>query len=195
VGDLVNKTASDSSSGEELLRPAPSTLIPAEAIARRVGELSAAIERDYEGLQPVVVTVLLGAFVFAADLIRGISLPLELGTVVISSYPSGTRRAGKPRLLSDTAVDVSGRHVIVVEDIVDSGQTVTALLALLHRRAPATLSVVALLDKPAARETEVPLRYTGFQIPDAFVVGYGMDCSGLYRNLPYVGVLSETGSA
>jgi hypoxanthine phosphoribosyltransferase len=175
--------------------PAPQVLIPAEAIARRVSELSAQVERDYAGMDPIIVTVLLGAFVFAADLVRGISLPIELHSVVMSSYPAGTRRAGKPRLLSNMQCEISGRHVIVVEDIVDSGQTLASLLAHLARRVPASVAVMALLDKPAARDVDVPLRYTGFQVPQEFVVGYGMDYSGLYRNLPYVGILPTTGGA
>ena len=163
-------------------------LIPAAAIAERVREIGAEIDRDFGGQEPVLVTVLQGALVFAADLMRNIQHHVQLGSILISSYPTGTRRRA-PRLLADLQVDIAGRHVILVEDIVDSGCTVRALLQRLDLRGPASLSVAALLDKPAGREVEVPLRYVGFQAPDAFVVGYGLDHSGRYRNLPHIGML------
>ena len=166
-------------------------LIPAEALAGRVRELGAAIDRDFAGQEPVLVTVLQGALVFAADLMRNIEHHLFLGSVLVSSYPAGTRRAGKPRLAADLQLRIAGRHVILVEDIVDSGHTVRTLLDRLQRRGPASLSVATCLDKPSGREVAVPLRYVGFEVPAKFVVGYGLDHSGRYRNLPYIGVLRD----
>lgn len=163
-------------------------LIPAAAIAERVKELGAAIDRDFAGQEPVLVTVLQGALVFAADLMRSIQHHVQLGSILISSYPAGTERR-VPRLLADLQIDIAGRHVILVEDIVDSGYTVQALLHRLEQRGPASLSVAAFLHKPSGRQVEVPMRYVGFEAPAAFVVGYGLDHSGRYRNLPHIGIL------
>jgi hypoxanthine phosphoribosyltransferase len=163
-------------------------LIPAEAIAGRVRELGAAIDSDFAGQEPVLVTVLHGALVFAADLMRSIEHHVQLGSILVSSYPTGTRRRA-PRLLADLQVDIAGRHVILVEDIVDSGYTLRALLQRLERRGPASLSVAAFLSKRSGREVEAPIRYLGFEAPAAFVVGYGLDHSGRYRNLPHIGIL------
>lgn len=163
-------------------------LIPAAAIASRVREIGAEIDRDFAGLEPVLVTVLQGALVFAADLMRSIQQHVQLGSILVSSYPSGTRR-GEARIAAGLQVDIRDRHVILVEDIVDSGHTLRTLLDHLGQRGPASLSVAACLDKPSGREVEVPVRYVGFQAPAAFVVGYGLDHSGRYRNLPYIGLL------
>lgn len=167
-------------------------LISAEAIASRVRELALSIESDFAGRSPLLVAVLLGAFVFASDLIRHMQQPHELSGVVVSSYASGTRRAPRPRLLADTRAGIAGRDVILLEDIVDTGHTMHVLIGRLTKRAPASITVATLLDKPSARQVEVPLRYVGFQVPPAFVVGYGLDWNGLYRNLPYIGALSPS---
>lgn len=166
-------------------------LISAHALAQRVHELGAAIDRDFAGQEPVLVTILQGALVFAADLMRTIQHHVLLGSVLVSSYPIGTERSKEPEIIADLQIDIRGRHVILVDDIVDSGHTLRALLNRLQRRDPASLSVAACLDKPSGRETPVPLRYVGFEVPDAFVVGYGLDHSGRYRNLPYIGLLRE----
>lgn len=163
-------------------------LIAAEAIAGRVREMAMAIEADFTGRRPLFVVVLLGAFVFASDLLRQMQMPVEVTSLVMSSY-SGSHRERGPRLLADLRADVAGRDVVVLEDIVDSGRTLQSLCGRLEQRAAASITVASLLDKPSARKVEVPLHYAGFQVPDAFVVGYGLDWNGLYRNLPYIGVL------
>ncbi|MGI8550517.1 MAG: hypoxanthine phosphoribosyltransferase [Dehalococcoidia bacterium] len=164
-------------------------LISAEALKRRVKEIGAAIDRDFFGQEPVLVTILQGALVFAADLMRSIQQHLQLSSILVSSYPFGKQRAPEPQIVADLQIDIQGRHVILVEDIVDSGNTLRVLLDRLQQRNPASLSVATLLDKPSGRETSVPLRYIGFEVPAAFVVGYGLDYSGRYRNLPYIGAL------
>jgi hypoxanthine phosphoribosyltransferase len=166
-------------------------LIPAETIAARVGEISAALESGFAGRRPLFVVVLLGAFVFASDLLRHWPAPAEVAAVVMSSYPRGTQRAPRTRLLADLSIDPAGRDVVILEDIVDSGRTLQALCERLQKRGPASITVASLLDKPSARRVEVPLHHVGFQVPDAFVVGYGLDWNGLYRNLPYVGVMPD----
>lgn len=167
------------------------TLIDAEALAARAREIGAAIDRDYAGCEPVLVVVLQGALIFAADLMRGIGSHVQLGSVAISSYPTGTRATQPPSLTADLQLEITGRDVILVEDIVDSGRTIRALLDHLAERQPASICVASCLDKPARRKVEVPLRYVGFEVPPVFVVGYGLDYSGRYRNLPYVAVLGE----
>jgi hypoxanthine phosphoribosyltransferase len=173
--------------GQELLRP----LIDAAALASRSALLGAAIDRDYAGRVPVLIVVLQGALVFAADLMRRIQGHIELASIALSSYPMGTERSREPLLTSDLHVDIAGRDVIIIEDIVDTGHTLHLLLNHLQSRRPASLSVATCLNKPARREVDVPLRYVGFEVPPEFVVGYGLDCSGRYRNLPYVAVLAE----
>jgi hypoxanthine phosphoribosyltransferase len=164
-------------------------LIGAGALATRARELGAAIDQDFAGREPILVSVLQGALVFTADLMRGIRGHVQLTCAGMSSYPAGTERSGEPVLTADIQTEITGRDVIVVEDIVDTGHTVRALLDHLQMRAPASLAVATCLSKPARREVEVPLRYVGFEVPPLFVVGYGLDWSGCYRNLPYVGVL------
>ena len=164
-------------------------LLTAEMIAARVHELATEIEADFAARRPLFVVVLLGAFVFASALVRQFSLPAELTSVVMSSYPDGTRRAKRTRVLADLRVDIAGRDVVVLEDIVDTGRTVQALWRRLEARGASSVTLAALFDKPAARQVDVPIRYTGFEIPNAFVVGYGLDWNGLYRNLPYLGML------
>ena len=167
----------------------PPVLIAEAAIARRVEELAAAISRDYHDAGEVVlVGVLRGAFIFLADLARRLSVPRRIDFVALSSYERGTASKGV-RLIMDLRVNVAGRHVLVVEDIVDSGHTLAYLVALLRARGPASLKTCALTRKPARLEVDVTLDYVGFDIPDRWVVGYGLDYDDQYRALPYIGTV------
>jgi hypoxanthine phosphoribosyltransferase len=164
-------------------------LIPAEELTARVAELGRQVREDYAGRTPVLVGVLKGAVVFLADLMRAIEAPCECDFIALSSYGASTRSSGIVELTKDLSMPIDGREVLVVEDIVDTGRTLTYLLRNLETRQPASVRVCALLDKAARREVPVSLDYVGFTIPDEFVVGYGLDYAGLYRNLPYVAVL------
>jgi hypoxanthine phosphoribosyltransferase len=164
-------------------------LISAEDIQARLQELAAAIDRDYAGEHAILVGVLKGAFVLMADLARYITTDVEFDFMAVSSYGSATQTSGVVRILKDLDRDVAGRHVIVVEDIVDSGLTLHYLLRNLSARRPASLEVLTLLAKPEQIRVEIPVRYQGFAIPNRFVVGYGLDYAERYRNLPYIGVL------
>jgi hypoxanthine phosphoribosyltransferase len=164
-------------------------LLDADAIARRVAELGAALNRDYAGKQPVFVSVLKGSIVFLADLLRTVDMPVSIDLMEVSSYGSGTESSGQVRILKDLSSSIEGRDVVVVEDIIDTGLTLNYLLGYLRDRQPASLRVCCLLDKPARRLSEIEIEYRGFTIPDRFVVGYGLDYDERYRNLPYIGVL------
>jgi hypoxanthine phosphoribosyltransferase len=164
-------------------------LIPAEDLGSRVRELGRQIRDDYAGRTPMLVAVLKGAVVFLADLMRAIEAPCECDFIAVSSYGASTRSSGIVRLTKDLSVSIEGRDVLIVEDIVDTGRTLQYLLRNLETRQPRSLRVCALLDKAARREVPVPLDYVGFTIPDEFVVGYGLDYAGLYRNLSHVAVL------
>jgi hypoxanthine phosphoribosyltransferase len=163
-------------------------LIAAAEIARRVGELAEQIAADYRGQEIVIVGVLKGGFVFMADLIRRQPLTVRCDFVKVSSYGMGTT-SGTIQLHLDISIPLEGRHVVVIEDIVDTGNSIAWLLAHLQRKQPASLRLCALLDKPSRRETPVTIDYLGFSIPDQFVVGYGIDCAERYRQLPFVGYL------
>ena len=165
-------------------------LLPAERLRARVAEIGQEITRDYAGKPLVLVGVLKGALVFLADLMRAIDLPLSLDFVGLSSYV-GTRSSGTIELTSDLTRPIEAKHVILVEDIVDTGLTMQWLLRRLEERRPASLAVCALLVKPARARVVVPVRYRGFDIADEFVVGYGLDHEGRLRNLPFVGVVKE----
>ncbi len=166
-------------------------LLTREQIAEKVRELGARITQDYAGKKPVLVCILKGASVFFADLIREIELPLTLDFMAISSYGSATKTSGVVRILKDLDNDIVGRDVIVVEDIVDSGITLSYLTKILKQRGAKSLRVATLLDKPARRKVQdLTVDYMCFDIPDAFVVGYGLDYDQTYRNLPDIGVLS-----
>jgi hypoxanthine phosphoribosyltransferase len=164
-------------------------LLDADAIARRVAELGAALNRDYAGKRPVFVSVLKGSIVFLADLLRTVDMPVSIDLMEVSSYGSGTETSGQVRILKDLSSSIEGRDVVVVEDIIDTGLTLNYLLGYLRDRQPASLRVCCLLDKPARRLSEIEIEYRGFTIPDRFVVGYGLDYDERYRNLPYIGVL------
>lgn len=164
-------------------------LLTETQIQHRMAELGAAISADYAGLEPILVGVLKGVFLFMADLMRAISIPLAVDFMAISSYGAQAQPA-QVRLLKDLDLEVTGRSVLLVEDMVDTGLTLNYLLRLLRERQPASLHVCTLFDKPRLRLVNLPIRYTGFELPDRFVVGYGLDYRQRYRNLPFVGVLS-----
>jgi hypoxanthine phosphoribosyltransferase len=168
--------------------PRPKVLISEEAIARRVAELAAQIDRDYAGVDELVlVGVLKGAFIFLADLSRRLTIPRKVEFIALSSYGAGAKSSGDVRLVMDVRSSISGKHVLVVEDIVDTGHTLDYLLRLLGARGPASLEACALVRKPKRIEAPVRLRYLGFDIPDRWVVGYGLDLAEENRTLPYIG--------
>ena len=165
-------------------------LLSKETIAQRVATIGEQISRDYEGKELVIVGVLTGAVTFLADLIRHITVPLELDFVAVSSYGLATKTSGEVRMVKDLGHAVQGKHVLVAEDIIDTGLTLRYLLDTLQARQPAGIACCVLLDKPSRRIVHVPVEYVGFEIEDRFVVGYGLDYAGRYRNLPYIGVLN-----
>ena len=164
-------------------------LFTEEQLKKRVGEIARQIETDYAGKEIMLISVLRGSFIFMADLCRAIRLPCTLDFMSVSSYGTGTTSSGQVQITKDLSEDITGRNVIVVEDILDSGNTLSYLLNILNHRHPASVRLCALLDKPERRTKPVDLRYCGFTIPDAFVVGYGLDYAEKYRNLPYIGIL------
>jgi hypoxanthine phosphoribosyltransferase len=167
-------------------------LIGSEELQRRVGELAAELVGVYRNRNPVLVGVLKGAMVFMVDLMRAMAIPLQVEFMAVSSYQGGTRSSGAVRILMDLKTSVEGRDVVIVEDIVDSGLTLRYLRDYLLSQRPASLCIVALLDKEIERADGLRIDYTGFRIPDRFVVGYGLDYAERYRNLPYVGVIKPT---
>jgi hypoxanthine phosphoribosyltransferase len=166
-------------------------LIDAETLNGRIAELGAEVSADYEGRDLLLIGVLKGAVFFMADLMRRLTIPCEVDFMAISSYGASTDSSGVVRILKDLDINIEGRDVLVVEDIIDSGLTLSYLMRNLESREPATLEVCALLTKPGRREIDVPVRYVGFEIPNRFVIGYGLDFGERYRNLPYVAVLSD----
>jgi hypoxanthine phosphoribosyltransferase len=166
-------------------------LIDEQTLLARVGELGAEITQDYEGREPLLVGVLKGAVFFMADLMRRVELPCEVDFMAISSYGAGVDSSGVVRILKDLDASIENRHVLIVEDIVDSGLTLSYLLRNLEARRPASLEICALLTKPERRENDVHCRYVGFEIPNRFVIGYGLDFAERYRNLPYIAVLRD----
>ncbi len=162
------------------------TILTAEQIQARVAELGAEIARDYDGKNPILVSVLKGAFIFVADLVRATPIPLEIDFMAVSSYGASTRSSGVVRIVKDLDVDLGGRHVIIVEDIVDSGLTLRYLRKTLESRGTASLEVCALLVREGSQPAELDLRYVGFRIPPAFVIGYGLDVAERYRNLGHI---------
>ena len=167
-------------------------LFSEEQLRQRVAEIAAEIDRDYAGKEPLLVSVLRGSFVFMADLVRSIHLPCTVDFMAVSSYGSGTSSSGQVKIVKDLSEQIEGRDLIVVEDILDSGNTLSYLLQLLQARKPASVRLCTLLDKPSRRVKPVELHYSGFTIPDYFVVGYGLDYDEKYRNLPYIGVLKPS---
>lgn len=167
-------------------------MLTAEQIDKRVKELAAQLDKLYEGRRPVVVCVLKGSVLFFTDLIRNMKTSVELDFMSVSSYGSGTKSTGELKIKKDIATDIKGRDVLIVEDIIDSGNTLYHLKKMLIERAPASINIVTLLDKPDRREAPMEPEYTGFVIEDEFVIGYGLDYAEDYRNLPYVGVLKRS---
>jgi hypoxanthine phosphoribosyltransferase len=173
--------------------PAPigEALVPQEDLQRRVRELGAEISRDYDGKDLFLVGVLKGAVFFLSDLMRAIDVPCEVDFMAVASYGSSTDSSGVVRILKDLDATIEGRDVLIVEDIIDSGLTLSYLLRTLRAREPRSLEVCALLTKPERRKVDLPIRYTGFEIPNEFAIGYGLDHAERYRNLPYVASLRE----
>jgi hypoxanthine phosphoribosyltransferase len=175
----------------EFTNPNLEVLISTQQIQERIQELGAEIARDYAGSNPLMVGVLKGACTFLSDLMRAADIPLSVEFMAISSYGAEMRTSGEVRILKDLDVAIEGRHILVVEDIVDTGLTLSYLLANLKSRGAASVKLAALLDKYERREKEVPIDYLGFPIPDKFVVGYGLDYAERYRNLPFIAVLKD----
>ena len=166
-----------------------SVLISEEALAAKVAEMGQAISRDFAGKKLIVIGVLKGSVVFMADLIRQITIPVEMDFMAVSSYGAGVKTTGVVKILTDLDRLIEGYDVLVVEDILDSGMTLSYLTEMLRDRNPASIHIATLLDKPERRKVEIKPDYVGFTIPDEFVVGYGLDYAELYRSLPYVGIL------
>jgi len=165
-------------------------LISPDRLQGRIAELAAQIDADYAGRELLLVGVLKGAVMVMADLARAMRLPVQMDWMAVSSYGSGTKSSGVVRILKDLDSDITDRHVLVVEDIVDSGLTLSWLVRNLQSRGPASLRVCALLRKPSAARVDIDVAYTGFDIGDAFVIGYGLDYAERYRNLPFIGTLA-----
>ncbi|MFC3750560.1 hypoxanthine phosphoribosyltransferase [Paenibacillus sp. GCM10012306] len=164
-------------------------LISEEEIQQRIKELGTVLSKEYAGRNPLVICVLKGAFIFMADLVKVITVPLEMDFMAVSSYGASTKSSGVVKIIKDLDVSVEGRDVLIVEDIIDSGLTLSYLIELLRNRNAKSVAVVTLFDKPAGRTVNLEAEYTGFVLPDEFIVGYGLDYAERYRNLPYVGVL------
>lgn len=164
-------------------------LLTRQQISERVAELGRRLSEDYTGKDPVLVSVLKGAYIFMADLSRVITIPCSVDFMAVSSYGRGTESSGTVQIIKDLDTNIQNKHVIVVEDILDSGVTLSHLLGLLKKRRPASLRLVTLLDKPARRQALVEVDYRGFEVPDAFLVGYGLDYAEKYRNLPDICIL------
>jgi len=175
----------------ELSAAVSEILIDEETLHARISELGAQVSDDYRGEDLLLIGVLKGAIFFMADLMRSIDIPCEVDFMAISSYGAGIDSSGVVRILKDLDVSIEGRNVLVVEDIIDSGLTLSYMLRNLEAREPASLEVCALLTKPDRRENDVVCRYVGFEIPNRFVIGYGLDFAERYRNLPFVGVLRD----
>jgi hypoxanthine phosphoribosyltransferase len=167
----------------------PEILISADRIAHRITELGSELDRDYAGRNPLFVGVLKGVIIFMADLIRTIKIPIEVDFIAVANYSPNSRDQGFVRLVKDLEIPIQNRHVIFVEDVVDTGLTLNYLLQNLYTRIPLSLEVCTLFNKPKHRLIELPIKYIGFDLPDKFVVGYGLDFHERYRNLPYLGVL------
>ena len=164
-------------------------LFSEEQLSSRVNEIARQITQDYQGKEIVLISVLRGSFVFMADLCRRIDLPCTVDFMAVSSYGDGTTTTGAVKINKDLSRDIAGRDVIIVEDILDSGVTLSYLKNYLAGRKPASISIVTLLDKPSRRRADIKADYSGFEVEDAFVVGYGLDYAEKYRNLPYIGIL------
>ena len=179
-------------SAAELEQAVTEVLIDRDVLQHRIEELGEEISNDYAGRDLLLIGVLKGAVFFMADLMRNLTIPCEIDFMAISSYGDSTDSSGVVRILKDLDINIEGRDVLIVEDIIDSGLTLSYLMRNLEAREPASLEICSLLTKPERREADVPVRYVGFEIPNRFVIGYGLDFAERYRNLPYVGVLDPT---
>ncbi len=166
-------------------------LFTEQQLREKIAELGAAITKDYEGKDLLIVSILKGSVMVMADLMRAVDLPLQIDFMNVSSYGSGTETKGAVKILKDLDVDIKGKNLLIVEDILDSGVTLHNLMKLLQQRQPESIEICTLFSKPSRRQVEVEAKYIGFVIPDAFIVGYGLDYDEKFRNLPYVGVLKE----
>lgn len=166
-------------------------LIAEDALQSKVAELGAKITEDYKDKDLLLVCVLKGAVIFVSDLMRQIDLPLDIDFMAISSYGTNTQSSGVVRILKDLNTSIENRHVLIVEDIIDSGLTLSYLVENLKSRGPSSVEICTILDKPDRRAINLDIKYTGFQVPDEFVVGYGLDYAEKYRNLPYIAILKE----
>ncbi len=167
------------------------TLLTEEEISQKVKELAEYINRDYPDGELLVVGILKGCFVFVSDLVRKLNADVKVHFIQVSSYGDGTVSSGKIQIKKDLDVDIAGKHVLLAEDIIDSGNTLSQLIPLLKERRPASVKVCTLLSKPSRRQVEFEADYTGFEIPDEFIVGYGLDCGEAYRQLPYIAVIES----
>ncbi len=167
-------------------------LVGEEELQARIKEMGALVSSTYQGQDLLLVSVLKGSVVFMADLMRAITIPHEIDFMATSSYGSDTSSSGVVRILKDLNVSIEGRNVVIVEDIIDSGNTLSYLMRILQERKPATLRILTLLDKPERREVPIEVDWIGFSIPNEFVVGYGLDFAEIYRNLPYIGILKRS---
>jgi len=172
-------------------QPQLKILISRDEIAKAVARLASEIRSDYQGKQPLLIGVLKGSFMFMADLIRHLDLPLEIDFIRLSSYGAARESSGKVRVVQGVKTPVKGRDVLVIEDIVDTGITISFLLDYLKKKQPASLKLCALTDKPSRRRVPVPIDYRGFTVPNKFIVGYGLDLNQRFRNLPYICVLED----
>ena len=176
----------------ELDKDIEATVVSAEQINERISELAKEIDADYAGREPLLIGVLKGAAMFMSDLARALERPSTMEVMAVSSYGSGTQSSGVVRILKDLDRDIAGEHVLIVEDIIDSGLTLSWLLKNLRSRNPGSISIVTLLRKPEAVKVDVDVKYVGFDIPNEFVVGYGLDYAERYRDLPYIGRLKPS---
>lgn len=183
---MIDKNLSDYGELAEGIRE---ILIPEGEIHKRVNEIGAQISQDYMGRNPLLVGVLKGVLFFMADLLRAITIPVEVDFIAVSSYSAESRDRGVVRLVKDLEIPIQGRHLLFIEDVIDTGLTLNYILHNLQARQPASLKVCALFDKQEHRLIDIPLRYKGFDLPDRFVVGYGLDHREKYRNLPFIGLL------
>ena len=167
-------------------------LFSKEQLAKRIKELAEQLDKDYAGKTPLMVAILKGSVMFFTDLIREMTLPLEIDFMSISSYGSGVKSSGEVKMIKDLDNKIEGKDVIIVEDIVDSGYTMKYLTHLLEARNPSSIKLCALLDKPSRRETDVAVDYKGFEVGNEFVVGYGLDYAARYRNIPFIGILKRS---
>ena len=168
-------------------------LVPSEDIQEKVRELGERITGDYREDKLLLVGILRGAVVFLSDLMRHLELPCEIDFMEVSSYGTGTQTSGVVRILKDLREDITGKHVLIIEDIIDTGLTLSYLRRMLLQRGPASLEICALLSKPSRRQVDLSVKYLGFEVPDEFVIGYGIDYAGAYRNLPDIRVLAREG--